>query len=90
MEASTGWACTDCLVLLANGETDPDWTEAETAEYLARVSERNATGTVTLGIVDSEHECHDADGERADECECERKQSRRRAQRRHILDGLTT
>jgi hypothetical protein len=31
------WICTDCLILLANGETDPNLTEEKTEEYLNRV-----------------------------------------------------
>lgn len=62
-----GTACVDCVVLLANGETDPNWSQASTDEYLARVAERNPAGTVTLGSI--EHECRDSDGRIADECE---------------------
>jgi len=53
----SGWACTDCLMLLANGETPGDWTEDEVAEYLARV-ERHCAGTeVTLGMFREDHDC---------------------------------
>jgi hypothetical protein len=31
--------CTDCFVLEANGQTDPDWTEEERQEYLDRVND---------------------------------------------------
>lgn len=43
-EHADGQCCVDCLMLLANGETDPDWDEAETAEYLARLEARGVTG----------------------------------------------
>lgn len=66
--AGTGAACVDCLILLANGETSPDWTEEETAEYLARVASRNPPGSVTLG---GDHSCRDSEGNIADDCECE-------------------
>lgn len=33
----TQWICSDCLFLIANGDTPPDLDEAETVEYLARV-----------------------------------------------------
>ena len=36
-EAFAGWCCTDCLFLLANGDTPAEMGETETAEYLARV-----------------------------------------------------
>lgn len=67
----TGACCTDCLILLANGETDPSWTEAETAEYLQRVERCSAGTEVTLGMLASEHSCQDASGQIADECDCE-------------------
>ncbi len=40
---SYGWACTDCIMLLANGETPPDLSEAETATWLADI-ERHTEG----------------------------------------------
>lgn len=53
----SGWACTDCLMLLTNGETPPELTEEEAAEYLARV-EQQCTGTeVTLGMFREDHPC---------------------------------
>jgi hypothetical protein len=71
----SGWACTDCLMLLANGETSPEWTQEETDAYVARVEERNPAGSITLGMVREEHECADDDGQtendRGGECECE-------------------
>jgi len=33
----TGECCTDCTMLIANGETPPEMTEAETAEWLADI-----------------------------------------------------
>jgi hypothetical protein len=74
--AGSGWVCVDCLFLLANGETNPEWSEAETAEFLARFAERNPAGSVTLGLGREEHDCRDSNGEtegdRGGECECER------------------
>lgn len=61
---ANGWACTDCLMWLANGETDPNWSEAETAEYFARLEAREVTGeTVTLGRMFGEEGCeHTSEG----------------------------
>lgn len=35
-----GWACTDCIMLVANGETPPEMNEEDTAEYLAEIDRR--------------------------------------------------
>jgi len=43
-----GWMCTDCLMLVANGETPHDWTEEETAEWLARIDAREEPNTHTF------------------------------------------
>src|SRR5690606_16543549 len=53
-----GWACTDCVMFLANGETPPDWDEARTAEWRSRI-EKHMTGTahVTLGRLIGEDGC---------------------------------
>jgi hypothetical protein len=40
--ASSGWACVDCLMLLANGEVPGDWTEDAVAEWLARIEQTTA------------------------------------------------
>jgi hypothetical protein len=53
----SGWACTDCLMLLANGEAPPDLGEAETAEWLAGIDARNAGYDITLGMPREDHEC---------------------------------
>lgn len=69
-----GWCCTDCIMLLANGETSPEWTEEEETEFLERFN-RNPAGSVTIGIVRAEHECLDENGQTASdlggECFCE-------------------
>jgi hypothetical protein len=59
-EYASGWACLDCTMLLANGETPPELGQDETAEYLERV-DRHTVGTdVALGQLLGE-----------DDCECE-------------------
>lgn len=65
-----GWACTDCVQLLANGEEPTDYTATELAEYLARFERRTAGLLVTLGMPRSEHTC-DTDRSGWD-CDCER------------------
>ncbi len=63
-------ACTDCLVLIANGETDPALTEDETAEYVDRVQANwpDYQWLLTTGAVDCEH-CSYPDGEEQTDCE---------------------
>lgn len=65
------WICRDCLILLANGDTDPELSEAETADYLARVDHGTGDAEITLGMLTSEHACAEDTGERAEECDCE-------------------
>jgi hypothetical protein len=57
-EHANGWACSDCTMLLANGETPPEWGEDETASWLAEI-DRRAEGTehATLGRLVSEDGC---------------------------------
>jgi hypothetical protein len=50
-ESCTIWICTDCLVLLANGETPPDMTEDETEAWVAGM----VPARVTLGMMTEEH-----------------------------------
>jgi hypothetical protein len=52
-----GWCCTDCLMMLANGEGDPEWTEEEAADYDARVAHYTEGCNVTLGLMREDHEC---------------------------------
>jgi hypothetical protein len=64
----SGWACTDCTVLIANGESPADLSEPDLAAYLARIDENTDGYNLTLGLARDEHSC---DGT-ADECDCER------------------
>jgi hypothetical protein len=52
-----GWCCTDCLFLLANGETPAEMSEAETAGYLEDVARMTDGAEVTLGMLREDHEC---------------------------------
>jgi hypothetical protein len=65
------WICVDCLMWLANGETDPDWTDQQRAAFLASVARGSAGYEVTLGMLAKYHECASESGAIADDCECE-------------------
>jgi hypothetical protein len=52
-----GWCCTDCLMMLANGEGNPEWTEEEAADYDKRVAHYTDGCTVTLGLMREDHGC---------------------------------
>jgi len=72
----SGWACTDCLFLLANGETPADWSAAHVTAWQAEIDTRNAGYRITLGLLRSEHSCTDdfdgqTAGEAGSECDCE-------------------
>jgi hypothetical protein len=76
---SVSWACTDCLMVLANGEYPPDQTEAERNEYKSRMERCIGDSEVTLGMLASEH-ADDCPNKKADtynghwdsvECSCE-------------------
>jgi hypothetical protein len=69
------WACIDCYMLHCNGETDPDMSEEETEEFLARYARGTEGMEVTAGMLREYHECLDDDGQTANdqgnECYCE-------------------
>ena len=71
----SGWACTDCLMELANGESPVDLSEEELAERQAGIQARNAGYNLTLGMLREEHSCVDDAGQteadRGGECDCE-------------------
>lgn len=56
-EHSNGWCCVDCLMLLANGDTPPEWDEAKTAEWLADIERQTEGCDVTLGRMFGEDGC---------------------------------
>lgn len=55
----SGWCCTDCLFWLANGdEPGRDYmTEAEVADWRARIAQHTAGTEVTLGAFREDHDC---------------------------------
>lgn len=46
MSTAETWCCTDCMMLLANGETPPEMDEDETAAWLASLI---STANITPG-----------------------------------------
>jgi hypothetical protein len=70
-----GWACTDCIILIANGETPPELTGDEADAWLAAVSDRNAGYHVAPGMFREDHACTDEAGRTAGDnggdCDCE-------------------
>jgi hypothetical protein len=73
-EHASGWACIDCVMLLANGETDPEWSDIGTQDYLLSVEQNTAGYEVTLGRMLGEDGCeHSEDDGYEDHAEtCER------------------
>jgi len=53
----SGWACVDCLMELANGESPADLTESELAERTAAIDARNDGYHLTLGMLREDHAC---------------------------------
>jgi hypothetical protein len=70
---ATSWACVDCLFLLANGDTDPMWSDAEQADFLARFERGTDGAEVTLGMLATEHDetCPNYGDWQGHECSCE-------------------
>ena len=63
----TGWACVDCLILLANGDVPAEMTADEITEWQSRIDASTDGFNVTLGMLRDSHECPEG----TDECECE-------------------
>jgi hypothetical protein len=49
--------CTDCLMWLANGETDPEWTGEQRRDFIARFNRITEGCEVTLGMLAQYHGC---------------------------------
>lgn len=52
-----GWACTDCVMLLANGESPTEMSEAEASAWEEEISQRNAGYNIALGMLREDHDC---------------------------------
>lgn len=37
----SGWCCSDCIILIANGDTPPEMSEDDTAAWLAAIEKRS-------------------------------------------------
>lgn len=74
-ESFSGRCCVDCLMYLANGEFNPDWTEDEIQHFLDEYNRLTEGCAVTLGMLREQHSCIDEDGKIANdygnECYCE-------------------
>ena len=56
------WICEDCLMLLANGETNPEWTEEQEAEFIAAIDEKwPADWVLAPGCSHDSHNWSDAE-----------------------------
>lgn len=68
-ETATGWICTDCMMLLANGETPPEMDENETAAWLDSLDDSE----MTPGLMADEHDedCPNHGEWQGEECYCE-------------------
>ncbi len=49
MVTGTGWCCSDCLFLFANGETPVNMNEDEIEAWMAEIDSRTAGSHVVLG-----------------------------------------
>lgn len=48
------YICVDCAMLIANGESNPEWTEEEEADHLAAMSKRWPGDQYHLAVGDDE------------------------------------
>jgi len=55
--------CPDCLMMIANGETDPNWTESECNDFIARFT-KSTEGYASINPGSDHKNCtHDLQGE---------------------------
>jgi hypothetical protein len=52
-----GWACTDCMILFANGDVPGGMSESEIEEWQSRIDECTAGYRITLGMLAEDHVC---------------------------------
>jgi hypothetical protein len=72
---AVSWCCTDCIMLLANGEDPVDWSEYERVAWHIRIDQTMEGSEVTVGMLASEHadDCPvkiTGDWQAVDECSC--------------------
>lgn len=71
--SAPGWACIDCTVLLANGDTPGDWDEDRTDAWVEEIERRCHGYLVTLGRVTGHLDCEHEDWNDEDHAyRCER------------------
>lgn len=72
---TTGWACSDCTMLIANGETPAEMDETQTAAWLAEI-DRRADGGYWVNGGEHDSDCDNLDDEGnwvgTSDCDCER------------------
>ena len=71
-----GWACVDCLFMLANGEVE-DWTEDQTREWHQSVQKRLGAWNVDLGgehVEECPNVAEDGSWIGDSDCDCEREE----------------
>lgn len=74
LQTSLGWCCTDCLMLLANGDTSGNpYCETEEAQeaWLALIEAKTQGCEMTLGMMREEHASDCDANETGSDCECE-------------------
>jgi len=52
-----GWCCTDCLMMLANGDEPEDWTYAELEVWRTDIAHYTEGYNVVLGMFATDHDC---------------------------------
>lgn len=67
----SGMACTDCTMLIANGESPVEMSHADSEAWLMSVSERNDGYHMVLGMPSEEHNETCTVGDRNAGCDCE-------------------
>jgi hypothetical protein len=67
----TGWACDDCIQLIANGEAPVDYAPADLAEYLGRFEQRTAGLHVVPGGAPHRARWEGCTLDTAGECDCD-------------------
>lgn len=50
------WICIDCLMMTANGEPNPEWTEEQTEQHLANMEKWLPSNKYWVALGDGERE----------------------------------
>lgn len=69
VQAGTRWACTDCVMFLANGDTPAEMTAAATTAWLLIIAARTpGYTTIVVGVAEHSDQCGPDDREAG--CDC--------------------